>query len=191
MIVVVLLVGCEGGTSELEDRFRIVLQADMRQIGVAAEMMFQEDPELDELMVSDITFLQPFLILDPDDIEQPIRRADVGDAWQPHVVHKHFGSIKDIKHANGTLLASGGASIQQTVYATEEFVRANLRAPSTAEFAPRKELTMTVSGDRYTVWGWVDAQNSFGAQLRNPYQVSMRYDVNLGRFVDKSIVMGE
>ena len=52
----------------------------------------------------------------------------------------------------------------------QDYVKRSLKAPSTAKFAPQNELTIT--GTTHGAWrvtGWVDAQNSFGAQLRNNF----------------------
>lgn len=58
--------------------------------------------------------------------------------------------------------------------ACENFVKDRLKAPSTAKFSGE-----SVSDDgtgRYTVTGSVDAQNSFGAMLRDHYSCLMRLD---------------
>jgi hypothetical protein len=52
----------------------------------------------------------------------------------------------------------------------ELFVKGRLKAPSTAKFGHVWDTTTTGSGDGpYQVSGYVDAQNSFGAMLRNYY----------------------
>lgn len=59
--------------------------------------------------------------------------------------------------------------IEATV-ACEDFVKTALKAPSTANF-DNETATGPVAGHpaRYIVVGTVDAQNSFGAQLRNNF----------------------
>lgn len=54
----------------------------------------------------------------------------------------------------------------------ESIVEENLKAPSTASFCKVTEATITNNGDVYTVSGWVDAQNSFGAMLRQNFTVT-------------------
>lgn len=49
-----------------------------------------------------------------------------------------------------------------------------LKAPSTAEFQSYDKSMISVSGDTYTVNGYVDAQNSFGAMLRSYYTVKLK-----------------
>jgi hypothetical protein len=51
-----------------------------------------------------------------------------------------------------------------------QFVRDRLKAPTTAKFASYSENKVTDGGGgRYTVVAHVDAQNAFGAMLRNAY----------------------
>lgn len=58
----------------------------------------------------------------------------------------------------------------------EEDVKENLKAPSTAEFPGHimdaDDWTIIKDGDTFTVSAWVDAQNSFGAQVRNTFIVT-------------------
>lgn len=49
-----------------------------------------------------------------------------------------------------------------------------LKAPSTATFQSYNKSMVSVSGDTYTVNGYVDAQNSFGAMLRSYYTVRLK-----------------
>lgn len=50
-------------------------------------------------------------------------------------------------------------------------VEAQLKSPSTADFPSCRENRIMRSGDRYVVTSYVDSQNSFGAQVRTPFQV--------------------
>lgn len=52
----------------------------------------------------------------------------------------------------------------------EKFVRNELKAPSTAKFAGPSETTANNAGATWTVRGWVDSQNGFGAQIRSNYE---------------------
>lgn len=53
----------------------------------------------------------------------------------------------------------------------EELVQNQLKAPSTAKFSRENssETTYYIGNGRYQVQSWVDAQNSFGAQIRTDY----------------------
>ena len=51
----------------------------------------------------------------------------------------------------------------------QEFVKKNLKSPSTAQFPDYKEITINKNNFVYSVSGYVDAQNSFGAIMRTYY----------------------
>jgi hypothetical protein len=44
-----------------------------------------------------------------------------------------------------------------------------LKAPATAEYPSRSEVSIRKSGGTYTVRGWVDSQNGFGALVRTDF----------------------
>lgn len=53
----------------------------------------------------------------------------------------------------------------------QELVKKELKSPSTASFPwDFNAYTVTRKGDQFTVKGYVDAQNSFGAKLRNKFE---------------------
>lgn len=54
-------------------------------------------------------------------------------------------------------------------YACAEFVKRQLKAPTTAQFPRQGRGVSEVSSGVFEVSGQVDAQNSFGAQLRHGY----------------------
>lgn len=53
----------------------------------------------------------------------------------------------------------------------EQFVEKRLKAPATAEF---ENTATTQAGDEWTVEGDVDAENGFGALIRNHYVCTVR-----------------
>ena len=57
----------------------------------------------------------------------------------------------------------------------EKEVKKQLKSPSTAKFCKTSEYTVTVNKNKWTVSGWVDAQNSFGATLRNTFTVTITF----------------
>ncbi|TDH35721.1 hypothetical protein E2A64_10315 [Pseudohoeflea suaedae] len=62
---------------------------------------------------------------------------------------------------------------------SQKFVRRALKAPSTAEFPYMSDDGVMVSKQgncRFTVHGYVDAQNGFGAQIRTRYMVDVSAD---------------
>lgn len=54
-------------------------------------------------------------------------------------------------------------------------VSGKLKSPSTAEFCSKSSATIKKVGDTWTVSGYVDAQNSFGATLRNDFTVKITF----------------
>ena len=67
----------------------------------------------------------------------------------------------------------------EACFAARDFVKRTLKAPATADFAPLSESSYATNyKDKtvYTVNSYVDAQNSFGAKIRNYYTVNMKYD---------------
>lgn len=58
----------------------------------------------------------------------------------------------------------------------EDVVKSNLKSPSTAKFPfsyGDEGVSFSKSNEIYTVTGWVDAENSYGAKLRNKFVVTM------------------
>jgi len=58
----------------------------------------------------------------------------------------------------------------EAVVMMNRFVDERLKAPATADFKPGYSDSVTrIEGQRYRVISWVDAQNSFGAKIRNHF----------------------
>lgn len=58
----------------------------------------------------------------------------------------------------------------------ERLVTDALRSPSSATFSgPSDTKTLSISPNVWRINGWVDAQNGFGAQIRNNYECQVRY----------------
>jgi hypothetical protein len=58
-----------------------------------------------------------------------------------------------------------------------QFVKDRLKAPATSDFAEYRDegTSVTKTGKTYTVLGYVDAENSFGANIRTDYTCKVRY----------------
>lgn len=66
-------------------------------------------------------------------------------------------------------------------YISQEFVKKQLKAPSTAEFPSSSDQDVSiaeVSKGTYKVRAYVDAQNTFGAKIRNRYVCVVKYEGN-------------
>lgn len=57
----------------------------------------------------------------------------------------------------------------------QKFVLQYLKSPATADFPSSATQTSKVSDCRYVVTSYVDAQNSFGAQIRSTWGVDIEY----------------
>lgn len=57
----------------------------------------------------------------------------------------------------------------------EDTVEAQLKAPSSAKFSNKNETSISVHNNVWIVSGWVEAQNSFGATIRNKYTVQITF----------------
>lgn len=55
-----------------------------------------------------------------------------------------------------------------------ENVKRGLKAPATAVFCKPEELQIKEFEGVYTVSGWVDSQNSYGAMIRTPFTLKMK-----------------
>ncbi|MGO9613210.1 MAG: hypothetical protein ACLPX5_09265 [Dissulfurispiraceae bacterium] len=56
-----------------------------------------------------------------------------------------------------------------------EFIKNLLKAPATADFAPRSASSVEILGNNlYKITSYVDAQNSFGAKLRTHYTITLK-----------------
>src|SRR5262245_12555700 len=67
----------------------------------------------------------------------------------------------------GTVMPSGKGDKYGAEAAAHSFVRARLKAPSTADFSD--DLTFANNDGSYVVSGAVDAQNSYGTMIRTRY----------------------
>lgn len=55
-----------------------------------------------------------------------------------------------------------------------------IKSPSTAEFTYSSDVDIEKSGKTYTINGYVDTENSFGANIRQNFEAKVRYDGGLG-----------
>lgn len=60
-------------------------------------------------------------------------------------------------------------------FAAQQEVEELLKSPSTAEFCDIDDASITRSGNRWTIIGYVDAQNGFGATLRKKFFVEVTF----------------
>ena len=77
------------------------------------------------------------------------------------------------------------ANEEDVWYVAVSVVTDRLKAPATAEFCRMSQGTITKSGDTWTITGYVDAENSFGATLRNNFTVIITFTDNTRYTIDQ------
>ena len=66
----------------------------------------------------------------------------------------------------------------------EKVVKSKLKSPSTADFCSTSDYTVSCVGNSWTVTGYVDAQNGFGATVRNTFTVKFTFSSSSQYTVD-------
>lgn len=58
----------------------------------------------------------------------------------------------------------------------QDYVERQLKSPGSAKFCSYRDASVSYSSstDKYTISGWVDAENSFGATLRSNFTVTLK-----------------
>lgn len=74
---------------------------------------------------------------------------------------------------------------------TKEVIKKILKAPSTAKFVDVKAYELSNEKDVWAVNGSVDSQNSFGAMIRNQWEVQLDYRDGKGGTVKSVLFDGE
>lgn len=84
---------------------------------------------------------------------------------------EHFAQIKEIINNND----KNEINESDVWYEAKEIVKNRLKAPSTASFCSKSSATITKSGKTWVIEGYVDAENSFGAMIRNDFRVVLLF----------------
>lgn len=69
-------------------------------------------------------------------------------------------------------------------------VESKLKSPSSAKFPSSKEAQIRDLGDMCIITSYVDAENSFGAKIRNKFTVTFTKDSN-GNYITESVYIAE
>lgn len=96
--------------------------------------------------------------------EEPSESSQFGNFGQP-----------DVSNTTTSNEDSYGHDKYDAMVIAEKVVRSALKAPSTADFCSSSEYTVSCMGNTWTVKGYVDAQNSFGATLRSDFTVKFTF----------------
>lgn len=95
-----------------------------------------------------------------------------------------------VSNGGGSSSTAPEHSAVEAYTACQGFVRDRLKAPSTADFpwVKSSDVTESLGDGRYRVRSYVDAQNSFGAMIRNSYDCTVRY--RSGAWTAESVLVG-
>lgn len=98
------------------------------------------------------------------------------------------GSSSNFSSSTGSSSGSSARHTDSEAWTcAKKIVKDNLKSPSSAKFCTMSEATITHEGNgRYKVTGWVEAQNSFGAVVRQNFTVT--YTATKEGFKDASVV---
>ena len=77
-----------------------------------------------------------------------------------------------------------GHNRSYAIVIAEDVVKSKLKSPSTADFCSNYEYTVSRSKNTWTIKGYVDAQNSFGAMLRSDFTVKITFTGKSSYIVD-------
>lgn len=75
--------------------------------------------------------------------------------------------------------------------AATDVVKSNLKAPSTAEFCSKSSASIEQHGSTWTIKGYVDAENSFGAKLRNNFTVIITFTSSTEYTIDECSITAQ
>jgi hypothetical protein len=84
-------------------------------------------------------------------------------------------------------VALGGGNDNSKVWVLAKHeVESRLKSPSSAKFPSQSEANISEVGDKYIVKSYVDAENSFGASIRNKFTVTLRKNSS-GKYIVESV----
>ena len=86
---------------------------------------------------------------------------------------KDTGKNSTSKTTTTEVVETNPSRAQDAWVCAKDIVSSELKSPSTAKYCTYPEATVTKKGDIYTVKGYVDAQNSYGATIRQNFTVTL------------------
>lgn len=93
---------------------------------------------------------------------------------------RHWILVAALALVIATLACGGGGGSDEpgdveAYVMCQMFVKDRLKAPSTADFPATPYANIEQDGNLWTIDAWVDAENSFGAQIRTDFHCQVRY----------------
>lgn len=103
----------------------------------------------------------------------------------------HKRAVVAVIALSASLAACGGGSdtgAQVGAYRScERAVGTQLKAPSTADFSGYSHSDISATGSTYSVHGYVDSENSFGAKVRSDWDCRVRSTGDNWELVDLNV----
>ena len=94
--------------------------------------------------------------------------------------------VKDFEEVQQRLAQMREAATEKEVWdEAKMIVEKRLKSPTTAQFCAMSEATITKKIDTWTISGYVDAENSFGAMLRNNFTIIITFTDSTHYTIDK------
>jgi hypothetical protein len=101
--------------------------------------------------------------------------SEIYNDFENSEIHKSVQENKDESYSNGTAVTDSNLKIDIWVCA-QNVVEDNLKSPSSADFCSIVDASVYSNGNNnYTVIGYVDAENGFGAVIRNDFTVTLTF----------------
>lgn len=107
--------------------------------------------------------------------------SNSGDSGSSSESNRKNDSISATGEGSSDVIANGNGKDRyghdkfDAFVIAENAVKEKLKSPSTAQFCTTTEATIGRSGNTWTVKGWVDAQNGYGATVRANFVVTFTF----------------
>ena len=117
------------------------------------------------------------VVMDDEDAQKRAteKKFSTGGSSNNKNTESKSNSTKSDVLANGDSKDSYGHDKFDAFVIAEKAVKDKLKSPSTAQFCTTTEATIGRNGNTWTVKGWVDAQNSYGATVRANFVVTFTF----------------
>lgn len=146
------------------------------------EQIFNLDSELDEIRYPDVLLVMGNYKSGEDtwSILRSIRTIEKNgiemyNDYENSEIFKYAQENTDKSGSNGTPVTDSSLKIDVWVCA-QDIVEGKLKSPSSADFCSVIDASVYSNGsNNYTVVGYVDAENSFGAIIRNDFIVTLTF----------------
>ena len=117
------------------------------------------------------------VVMDDEDAQKRAteKKFSTGGSNSSKNTESKSNSTKSDVLANGDSKDSYGHDKFDAFVIAEKAVKEKLKSPSTAQFCTTTEATIGRNGNTWTVKGWVDAQNGYGATVRANFVVTFTF----------------